>query len=347
MIRIGIVGIGFMGMIHYLAARNLKGAKVTALCSRDPKKLAGDWRSIRGNFGPPGEMMDLGSIKKYDRPEKLLADPDIDLIDICNPTHLHPATALQALNAGKHVLCEKPLASNEAEAKEMFSAARATGKTLIEAFMYRAHPQTREVLQKIRGGAIGEVKMIRSSFCYRTNRIDGNIRFDSALAGGALMDIGCYCINFSRAIAGADVVDVHASGVLHERGVDELVVGNLKFANGVVASFTCGMRIQADNSAYICGTEGYFEVPWPWKPQPRGAKYWIKRSAPPRQDGGKTDTPPAEEFEVNAGMDLYALEADDFAETISRGHQPMVSEQETMATMKVLDEMRKQVGVKL
>jgi dihydrodiol dehydrogenase / D-xylose 1-dehydrogenase (NADP) len=161
------------------------------------------------------------------------------------------------------------------------------------------------------------------------------------------MDIGCYCINFSRVVAGANVVDVHASGALHERGVDELVAGNLKFANGVVASFTCGMRVQADNTAYICGSEGYIEVPWPWKPQPRGAKYWIKRGAPPRQDGGKTDTPPAEEFEVNAGMDLYTIEADDFVETILRGRPPMVSEVETLATMKVLDEMRRQVGVQL
>src|SRR4051812_24397891 len=105
--RIGIVGIGFMGMIHYLAARKLKGARVTAICSRDPKKLAGDWRGIRGNFGPPGEMMDLSKVKKYDRLDALLADPDLDLIDVCNPTDQHAPTALAALRAGKHVLVEK------------------------------------------------------------------------------------------------------------------------------------------------------------------------------------------------------------------------------------------------
>src|SRR5437660_2028281 len=110
MIRIGIVGIGFMGMIHYLAARKLKGARVTAICSRDPKKLAGDWRGIRGNFGPPGEVMDLGRVKKYDDLGALLDDPDIDLVDICNPTYLHAETALAALRAGKHVLVEKPIA---------------------------------------------------------------------------------------------------------------------------------------------------------------------------------------------------------------------------------------------
>src|SRR5215472_8351651 len=101
MVRLGIVGVGFMGMIHYLASRKLKGARVTAICSRDPKKRAGDWRGIRGNFGPPGEMMDLSKIKKYDRLDTLLDDPDIDLVDICNPTYLHAPTATAALRAGK------------------------------------------------------------------------------------------------------------------------------------------------------------------------------------------------------------------------------------------------------
>src|SRR5207302_3960945 len=109
MVRIGIVGVGFMGMIHYLAARKLKGAKVTALCSRDPKKLAGDWRGIRGNFGPPGQLMDLSRIKKYEDLDPFLADPDIDLVDICNPTHRHAPTAIAALKAGKHVLVEKAI----------------------------------------------------------------------------------------------------------------------------------------------------------------------------------------------------------------------------------------------
>src|SRR5437773_10815808 len=106
MVRIGIVSIGFMGMIHYLAGGRLKGAKVTALCSRDPKKLAGDWRGIRGNFGPPGQLMDLSRIKKYSDLDLFLADPDIDLVDICNPTHHHAPTAIAALKAGKHVLVE-------------------------------------------------------------------------------------------------------------------------------------------------------------------------------------------------------------------------------------------------
>src|SRR4029077_20455478 len=100
MTRIGIVGIGFMGMMHYLAAQKLKGGRVTAISTRNPKKLGGDWRSIRGNFGSPGQMMDLSKIKKYAALDDLLADPEIDLVDICNPTNLHAVTAIKALRAG-------------------------------------------------------------------------------------------------------------------------------------------------------------------------------------------------------------------------------------------------------
>src|SRR5438552_11227252 len=119
MIRIGIVGIGFMGMIHYLAAQRLKGGRVEALCSRDPKKLAGDWRGIRGNFGPRGKMMDLARVKKYQALDDLLGDPDIDLVDICNPTDQHASTAIAALRAGKHVLVEKAIALSTKEADAM------------------------------------------------------------------------------------------------------------------------------------------------------------------------------------------------------------------------------------
>src|SRR5438034_11700024 len=119
MVRIGIVGVGFMGMIHYLAARKVKGARVEAICSRDEKKLAGDWRDIRGNFGPRGEMMDLSALRTYRQLDKLLADPAIDLVDVCNPTHLHPETAIQALRAGKHVLVEKAIALDPSDADAM------------------------------------------------------------------------------------------------------------------------------------------------------------------------------------------------------------------------------------
>jgi hypothetical protein len=109
MVRIGLVDVGFMGMINYLAARKLNGARVAAICRRDEKKLAGDWPDIRGNFGPRGAMMDLTGLRRYRRFEEMLADPDINLVDICNPTHFHAETAIAALWAGKHALVEKAI----------------------------------------------------------------------------------------------------------------------------------------------------------------------------------------------------------------------------------------------
>ena len=157
MVRIGIVGIGFMGMIHYLAARKLQGATVTALHSRDAKKLAGDWRSIQGNFGPRGEMMDLAGVKKYDRLEALLADPEIDLVDICLPTHLHAPTAIQALKAGKHVLVEKAIALTTEEADAMVAAARDAGKRLMVAHVLPFFPEFAYAAEAIRSGRYGKV----------------------------------------------------------------------------------------------------------------------------------------------------------------------------------------------
>src|SRR5438552_8018592 len=125
MVRIGIVGLGFMGRIHYLAAQRLRGAKVTAVCSRDPMKLAGDWSATRGNFGPPPGHVDLTGVKRYDRLDALLQDPDIDLIDVCNPTVQHEPTAVAALKAGKHVLVEKAIALSPESADRMLAAAKA------------------------------------------------------------------------------------------------------------------------------------------------------------------------------------------------------------------------------
>src|SRR5437868_11250786 len=162
MIRIGIVGVGFMGMIHYLAARKLKGARVTAICSRDPRKLAGDWRGIHGNFGPPGEQMDLSRLKKYDRLQALLDDPEIDLVDICNPTHLHAPTALAALRAGKHVLVEKAIALEPNDADAMVEAADRAGRLLMVAHVLPFFAEFAYAADAIRSGRHG--RLLRAHF---------------------------------------------------------------------------------------------------------------------------------------------------------------------------------------
>ena len=138
------------------------------------------------------------------------------------------------------------------------------------------------------------------------------------------MDIGCYCISFSQMVAGSDVVDMTASGLLHDSWVDELVAGSMKFANGVIAGFTCGMTVQADNTAYIYGTDGSIEIPRPWKPLAADARYKVN----------------GQEYVVNAGQDLFGVEADEFAASVKDGAAPFFTEAESLATMRVLDKLR-------
>jgi predicted dehydrogenase len=157
MLRVGIVGIGFMGMMHYLAYQKVRGVKVAAVCSRDKKKLAGDWRSIKGNFGPPGEQMDLKGIQPYERWEDLIADPRIDLIDNCLPPDLHAPVTIAALKAGKHVLVEKPIALTNAEAERMVAAAKQSGKLLMIAQVLPFFPEYAFALKAICGGKYGKL----------------------------------------------------------------------------------------------------------------------------------------------------------------------------------------------
>ena len=256
MIRIGIVGIGFMGMIHYLAARNLKGAKVTALCSRDPKKLAGDWRSIRGNFGPPGEMMDLGSIKKYDRPEKLLADPDIDLIDICNPTHLHPATALQALNAGKHVLVEKCIALETRDADAMVDAAAKAGKLLMVAHVLPFFAEFAYAADVIRSRRFG--KLLGAHFKRVISRPDWSAEIaDAAKTGGPAIDLHIHDTHFIGLVCGVPPA-VFSTGVLEQGAVQYLTTQYLYGSGGPCVTCSSG-ALAMPARPFVHGYEIYLE----------------------------------------------------------------------------------------
>ncbi len=280
---------------------------------------------------------------------QLLADPNVDAVYVSLPNTLHHEWSIRALAAGKHVLCEKPLALTDAQAQEMFDAADRAGRTLSEAFMYQSHPQTLAVQAAIRARAIGEVKLIRASFCFRTRKIEGNIRFDAGLAGGALMDVGCYCLSLARLIAGREPVAAYAAAHITDRGIDDMASGCLDFGQGLLAAFTCGMVVQADNTATICGTDGYIEIPIPWKPLVKGAQYTIAHSTPPKMDSPTSAAgvaPPRQTFTVDAGGELYALEADDFAAAALDGKPPRVSRQHSLGNAKLLQQLREQVGLR-
>jgi predicted dehydrogenase len=279
--------------------------------------------------------------------EELLRDPNVDVIYNSLPNSMHHEWTIRALQAGKHVLCEKPISLNAPQAEEMFDVAEKSGRVLVEAFMYRSHPLTLAVIDAVKAGVIGELRLIRSSFCYRTRKIDGNVRFDKSLGGGSLMDIGCYCINFSRLFANAEPTTIHCAGTLHPTGVDDLAAGVMVFPGNIVSSFTCGMSAHADNTAYLCGTEGYIEIPIPWKPPGRQGRFVITRGITPKMDDANAAAavPPREVRFVEPGMDLYGIEADDFATTIQENKPPRISREGSVGNMRVLDEMRRQVGV--
>lgn len=242
MVRIGIVGVGFMGMIHYLAARKLQGARVTALCSREQKKLDGDWRGIRGNFGPPGQVMDLGDVKKYVRLEDLLADPDIDLVDVCNPTDLHPATAIAALKAGKHVLVEKAIALDTKDADAMVVAAAKAGKLLMVAHVLPFFPEFAFAAKAIRGGEYG--KLLSAHFRRIISRPDWSAEIgDAAKTGGPAVDLHIHDTHFIGLVTGMPK-QVTSAGVVGPGGIVEHVTTLYHYPSGPAVSCSSGWLSQ-------------------------------------------------------------------------------------------------------
>ena len=157
MIHVGIAGIGFMGMTHYNAYQKIRGVKVAALCEQDPKRLAGDWRSIKGNFGPQGQIMDLGGIARYADLDEMLCNAKLDLIDVCLPPAWHAEVTIAALEAGKHVFCEKPIALNPADANRMVQAARRAGKLLMIGHVLPFVPEYRFAYEAITSGRYGRM----------------------------------------------------------------------------------------------------------------------------------------------------------------------------------------------
>ena len=191
--------------------------------------------------------------------EALLEDDRIDAVYNPLPNSLHKEWTIRAAEKGKHVLCEKPLALNAAECREMEAAASANGVKLMEAFMYRFHPRTERVLEMVRSGAVGELKQIRSSFTFLLNRPD-DILWDPGLGGGSLMDVGCYCVNVSRTMAGREPVEVRAMANYHSSGVDAQMAGSLRFDDGLLAHFDCALTMERTQVYHILGTEGHLRV---------------------------------------------------------------------------------------
>jgi predicted dehydrogenase len=256
MVRVGIVGIGFMGWIHYLAHQKGKNSKLVAVCSRDPKKLAGDWRSIRGNFGPPGEMVDLKGIKGYGWLDQMLADPDIDLIDICNPTAQHEETAIKALQAGKHVLVEKAISLTTEGADRMLAAAKQAGRLLMVAHVLPFVPEFAFAAEAMRSGKYG--KLLGGHFKRIISNPDWSAEIaDAAATGGPAVDLHIHDTHFIGLLCGVPK-RVFSSGVEEKGSVNYLTTQYLYGANGPAVSCSSG-ALAMSGRPFVHGFEIYLE----------------------------------------------------------------------------------------
>jgi len=200
--------------------------------------------------------------RAYGSYEELLADPEIEAVYISLPNTLHCEWSIKAMEAGKHVLCEKPLSRNPDEVAAAFDAAEQTGMLMSEAFMWRHNPQTKKLKELVDGGEIGELRLIRSAFSYSLYD-ESNIRLRTDVDGGALMDVGCYCVSGSR-LLGGEPTDAKGLARLGPSGTDWVTAGVLRFPNDVLATFDCGTALPNRDELEAIGSEGSLFLDDPW-----------------------------------------------------------------------------------
>ena len=197
--------------------------------------------------------------------ENLLADPEVDVVYNSLPNSLHCEWTVRAAEAGKHILCEKPLAITVEEVDRMIEAAGRNQVVLFEAYMYRHHPQTLKVQELVGQGAIGDVRLVHAVFSYTLNR-PGDVRLDPTLGGGSLWDVGCYPVSFAQAVTGTAPAEVFGWQKPGDSGVDMTFAGQVRFAGGVLAQFDSSFQAAFRARAEVIGSQGTLVVDHPWKP---------------------------------------------------------------------------------
>jgi predicted dehydrogenase/aryl-alcohol dehydrogenase-like predicted oxidoreductase len=335
-VRWGILGPGDIAKAFAGGVAGSRTGVLSAIATRDPGRAG-----LAETF--PGARILAG----YDA---LLADPEIDAIYIAVPHPLHAEWAIKAAEAGKHVLCEKPLALTAFEADAMMHAARKAGTFLGEAFMYRLHPQTLKLVELIKSGVIGDIRMIKSSFGFAMPRFMPEHRlYANDLAGGGILDVGGYPVSMVRLIVGAAAGKPFAepdkvAGVAHlgQSGVDEWASALLHFPGGIVGEVSCSISLDQDNMLRIFGTKGSIEVPDFWFAG-GNRDVGLGRIEMIRADGSR------ETISVNETRHLYSFEVDGAGEAILAGRRefawPGMGWDDSLGTLRVLDKWRASVGL--
>jgi len=333
-LRWGIIGTGRIATTFARALEHADRGRLHAVASRSQENA--------DRFGSAH-----GASRTYAGYDAMLRDPDVDAVYISLPNPMHAEWAIRSAEAGKHVLCEKPITLNAYDTMAVIEAARRNDVFLMEAFMYRCHPQTERLVELLRQKVIGDVRMVRASFSFK-GAYDLNDRFfNNALGGGGITDLGCYTVSMVRLVAAAalgrdtvEPLEVHAAGhVGAESRVDEYTAATLLFPGDIVAEVSCGIQLAMDRDVHVFGTEGRITLPDPWfcgGREGESSKIVVSRTGEEPQ-----------EILIETGRWLYAIEADYVAENIDRreGRFPGMSWDDSLGNMKTLDRWREAIGV--
>lgn len=326
-VRWGILGGGHIGREFLRGAASSTTGAVTTLGTRRPARtdLAEHYPGLRVH----------GSY------EALLADPELDAIYVATPHPFHAQWTIAATHAGKHVLCEKPAGMNAAEVAAMFAAASASGTFLGEAYMYRLHPMTACILDLLRAGKVGEIRMIKSSFGFALPGFRPEHRlFKKELGGGAILDMGGYPMSMARLIAGldssdgiAEPVDVAAMSRNGPTGVEEISTAMVSFANGIIAQLSCSIGLHQDNVLHVMGTEGRLEIDSFWFGSGRRGGTARIRFVPCQ---GETEI-----IEVSEAANVYSFQFEAANRAIRAGHTrfawPGMTEADSLGNARAID----------
>ncbi len=293
------------------AIQNTPSNRVVAVASRDGARAE-------------RYAADLAIPTSYDSYQALLDDPEIVAIYNPLPNSLHLPWTLKALEAGKHVLCEKPLGLFAAECREMAQAAERAGLVLMEAFMYRFHDRTKRLFDLAQNGALGELRSIRARFAFTVSDLE-NIRLDPGLGGGALMDVGCYCVNVARTLAGCQPLEAQAHATWSARGVDESLTGVLRFENGLTAQLDCALNQPRYERVEVFGTDGFCEADATFLPGLQDAELQVSTRAA------------GAERLLFAGHNQYQSMIEHFADCVAHQRRPLYDALEAADNMAVIE----------
>ncbi|WP_055106197.1 Gfo/Idh/MocA family protein [Paenibacillus ihumii] len=315
-LRFGILGCAGIAINEVMPAiQKSEYGLLAAVASRSLEKS----RAVAEQFG---------IATAYGSYEELIDDAAIDAVYIPLPNHLHKEWAIRAMEAGKHVLCEKPMALNSAEAEEMAAAAKRTGVVLAEAFMYRHHPRWHRIKEIIESGELGQLRVIRGAFTFNNAEDLDNIRVQPEWGGGSLYDVGCYPISAARFILGQEpeAITVHAQFSQKHHGVDMMAAGVMEFADGLALTFDCGMWAEPRQLLEIVGSEGRIDIPHAFTVgDDEDASYTVTIRGESRVEGREDKADP------------YVMEVDDLAKAVF-GMQPQrFSPEDAIQGMRILE----------